>query len=256
MRKILLILVILLLIPVTLAKSGHMPLLAVTEKEGEEVGVIADLYLDIVPGQGRVFIDTFPLTKLDTQMSTRFAKQIACNFLDVNCNEYDFFYTIRAKSAIIGGPSASGAATVLTVALLDNLKLDKNIAMTGTINSGGIIGPVGGIKAKVEAAKEANITKVLVPEFSMDENITDYTIDLGIGVIDISSLEDAIYEFTGKRYNKKATLTIDATYQKVMKEIAQDLCNRAEILSTKVEGNSSFIESADEALEKGRARKI
>ena len=252
MKKLLLLFLILLLVPVVFSKSGHMPLLAVTEKDGKEVGVIADLYLDIVPGQGRVFIDTFPLTKLDTQMSTRFAKQIACNFLDVNCNNYDFFYTIRARSAIIGGPSASGAATVLTVALLDNLKLDEKIAMTGTINSGGIIGPVGGIQAKLKAAKEANITKVLVPEFSMDENITDYTIDLDIEVVDISSLEDAIYEFTRKMYNKKATLTIDATYQKVMKDIAQDLCNRAKILSTKVEGNSSFIESADEALEKGK----
>jgi len=252
MKKLLLLLLVLLIIPVALAKSGHMPLLAVTQKDGIEQGVIADLYLDIVPGQGRVFIDTFPLTKLDTQMSTRFAKQIACNFLDVSCNNYDFFYTIRAKSAIIGGPSASGAAAVLTVALLDNLKLDEEIAMTGTINSGGIIGPVAGIKAKVEAAKEANITKVLVPEFSIDEDIEIFALDLKIRLSNVSTLEDAIYEFTGKRYDKKATLTIDASYQKVMKDIAQDLCNRAEILSTKVEGNSSFIESASESLEKGK----
>ncbi len=252
MRKlIILFFVFLLILPVSLAKSGHMPLLAVTEKEGEEIGVIADLYLDIVPGEGRVFIDTLPLTKLDTQMSTRFAKQVACNFLDINCNEYDFFYTIRAKSAIVGGPSASGAATVLTVALLDNLRLDEKTAMTGTINSGGIIGPVAGIEAKIKAAKESNITKVLVPEFSIDEDIEIYALDLRIELSNVSTLEGAIYEFTGKRYNKKETLTIDASYQEVMKDIAQDLCSRAEIFSENIEGNSSFIESASESLEKG-----
>ena len=199
MKKLFLLLIILLIIPISFAKSGHMTLLAVSEKDGEEVGAIADLYLDIVPGQGRVYIDTFPLTKLDTQMSTRFAKQIACDFLDKNCNNYDFFYTIRAKSAIIGGPSASGAAAVLTVALLDDLKLDEKVAMTGTINSGGLIGPVGGIKAKIEAASKANITKVIIPEFSVDENSSELSV-YGIEIINVSTLEEAMYEFTGKNY--------------------------------------------------------
>ena len=250
MRKTLLILVILLLMPVTLAKSGHMSLLAVSEKDGIETGTIADLYLEIVPGQGRVFIDTFPLTKLDTQLSTRFAKSIACNFLDKDCSNYDFFYTIRAKSSIVGGPSASGAVAVLTIALLDNLELDEKTAMTGTINSGGIIGPVGSVAAKVTAAQEANFTKVLIPEFGIDDELKNSTKDLGIGIVNISTLEEAIFEFTGKKYNKDAVLTIDADYQRVMGEIAEDLCNRARSFSKSVEGNNSFISSANVSLEK------
>ncbi len=251
MKKLLLLLV-LLVIPLVTAKSGHITLLAVSEREENITGTIADLYLEIIPGDGRVFIDTYPLTKLDTQMSTRFAKQIACDFLDKDCDKYDFFYTIRARSAIIGGPSASGAAAVLTVSLLENLKLDENVAMTGTINSGGIIGPVGGIKPKLEAAKSENIERVLVSEFSINENISDYAIDLKIELIGVSYLEEAIYEFTGKKYERKATLTIDSNYQKVMKKIAEDLCNRAENFSKMLDYNNSIIISANESLEKGK----
>ena len=70
-------------------KRGHIHLLAVSE--GTEQGSLADLYLEVRPGYGNVYIDTFPLTKMDTQLSTRFAKEIACKFLNEDCSKFDFF---------------------------------------------------------------------------------------------------------------------------------------------------------------------
>ena len=56
----------------------HLKLLAVQENSnGTLTGSDADLYLEIQEGSGRVFLETFPLTKLDTQISTRFAKDAA-----------------------------------------------------------------------------------------------------------------------------------------------------------------------------------
>src|SRR3989338_4195875 len=78
-RLIFLIFIAILLMPVAFAKQGHMKLLAVRETETGYEGGIADLYLEIKPGSGRVFLETFPLTRTDTQMSTRFAKAIACD---------------------------------------------------------------------------------------------------------------------------------------------------------------------------------
>ena len=93
---------------VSLVSAGQMKLLAVSEVGEELIGSKADLYLKIEKGEGRVFIETFPITKMDTQISTRFAKEIACSYLEENCDKYDFFYTIRGESGIIGGPSAGG----------------------------------------------------------------------------------------------------------------------------------------------------
>src|SRR3989344_7728236 len=161
MRKLFFLFIILnlLLMPNALAKQGHMKLLAVKETESGYEGGIADLYLEMKPGSGRVFLETFPLTRTDTQMSTRFAKAIACDAIDMECDDTDFFYTITADSAIIAGPSAGAAISILTVAMLKNLDLNERYAITGTINSGGLIGPVGGLKAKVEAAKKAGLKK-------------------------------------------------------------------------------------------------
>ncbi len=263
---------LLFIIPVVAAQQGHMRLLAVTETSNGYNGGIADLYLEVKPGSGRVFLETFPLTKVDTQISTRFAKEIACDFADVDCSKYDFFYTITAESSIIGGPSAGAAITALTFSLIKGVKLDENAAVTGTINSGGVIGPVGGLKAKIEAAQKAGIKKVLIPVGeSIDgtdesasegpehaENASESPInqtpaanktngaaeeefslkktreDLGIEIKEVATLDEAIFEFTGKKFReKKSNLTISQNYKDTMKELAIQLCSRSTRLQSR-----------------------
>lgn len=143
--------------------SGKMKLLAVTESSQGMQGSIADLSLEIRPGQGRVFLETFPPTKEDTQISMRFAKQVACSKLDIDCSGKDFIYTIRAGPGIVGGPSAGAAAAVLTMSVLSGAPMREDVAMTGTINSGGIVGPVGGLKSKVKAAARSGMKIALIP---------------------------------------------------------------------------------------------
>ncbi|MBW3011921.1 hypothetical protein KY311_01945, partial [Candidatus Woesearchaeota archaeon] len=58
----------------------HMKLLAVEESSIGSIGTIADLGLKTVKGKGEVYTATFPLTEMDTQISTRIAKDIACEY--------------------------------------------------------------------------------------------------------------------------------------------------------------------------------
>ncbi|MBI2135358.1 hypothetical protein HYU09_05175 [Candidatus Woesearchaeota archaeon] len=237
------------------AQSGHMKLLAVSETENGQVGGIADLYLEIEPGNGRVFLETFPLTKVDTQISTRLAKEIACDYADVDCSRYDFFYTITADSPIIAGPSAGAAITVLTFSLIKNVKFDENVAVTGTINSGGLIGPVGGLKAKIDAASKAGIKKVLIPfgeavdgeiiieadNETLPENetfdIEELRKEHGIKIIEVSTIDEALFEFTGKKFReKKNNLTISQSYKDTMKLLAIQLCSRSTRLRDEAAG--------------------
>ncbi len=167
------VLVIILLLSTTAPKKGHIKLLAVNDLPGEEdQGSIADLYLEIKPGAGRVFIDTLPASKLDTQMSTRLAKNIACELTEKDCTRYDFFYMIRSNSVIVGGPSASAATAILTASVLEGRKLNEKMAITGTLTSGNVIGPVGGLRGKVDIAAQTGIETVLVPFGEGSLNIT------------------------------------------------------------------------------------
>ncbi len=186
MKKIVMLFVLLLILP-TLALADeqyHLKLLAVQETSEGLNGSQADIFLELKEGSGRVFLETTPVTKMDTQISTRFAKEIACKHFKLNCNKHDFIYTIRATAPIIGGPSAGAAISALTTIAVLDLNYDKSVTITGTINSGGTIGPVGGVKEKLEAASETGLTKVMVAKGSgiqhpiivnenNDENISD-----------------------------------------------------------------------------------
>ncbi len=264
------------------AETQHMKLLAVSERDGILNGSIADLYLDIIPGNGGVFLETFPLTRLDTQISTRFAKTIACEIADKDCSKYNFIYAIKAESAIIGGPSAGAALALLTAGALTNTPLHKHIAITGTINSGGLIGPVSGIPEKIDAAATAGITIVLIPkgtryykqpeQFTTNATVhnktvnitivkaTNKTMDLiaygaqyNISVKEVSDLNSAFYAFAGRYlYHNTKNITKETGYTTIMEEVAIALCDRAENLKDLIPRsiNSSFVQQANELLDR------
>jgi len=252
MKRFVIFSILMLMLPFVHAQQGHMKLLAVSETKDGQVGGIADLFLEIEPGSGRVFLETFPLTRIDTQISTRFAKEIACNFADKDCDDLDFFYTITADSPIIAGPSAGAAIAILTFSLISDVNLDKNTVITGTINSGGLIGPVGGLKAKIEAAEKIGLNKVLIPfgesfvnrdNISIETNETiNETFDLEkireerkIEIIETATLDDALFEFTGKRFReRKSNVTISEYYKDTMKLLAIQLCSRSTRLQKEI----------------------
>ncbi len=243
------------------AKTGHMYLLAAEVRGNSTYGNLAELYLEIRPGSGRVFFQSYPLTKVDTQISTRFAKEFACDFLDYDCSKLDFFYTISSGGSIVGGPSAGAAMTVLTIAMLGNYELNPDVVMTGTISSSGMIGPVGAIKEKIDVAKRSGFKIVLIPKFSVVNlfnsdlnsslnsselntsvvNASEPSINNSIfyyknsfkkfesdtfKVIQISNINQALYYFLNKNFSSSQDFQLPDIYDLTMKRFANILCNR------------------------------
>ena len=219
--------------------QGEITLLAMMENGSVQTGGVAILALEIRPGHERVFLETYPMTKIATQASLRFAQQVACDELDIDCSNYDFLFTIQALPGIVGGPSAGGAATLLTSSLLLNKTIDSKMAMTGTINSGGIIGSVGGLRYKLDAANASGIKRVYLPKGSKALNIGNETLSLveygdrlGITVREVDTIQEILAEEIGTPLPaENQTLVIDEQYGAIMHDIAQDLCSRALNLS-------------------------
>ena len=226
----------------------HMKLLAVQDNGDTYTGSDADLFLELKEGSGRVFLDTFPLTKMDTQISTRFAKDIACKHFKLDCNKYDFIFTIKAKSNIIGGPSAGAAIAALTTIAVLDLDYNEDITITATINSGGIIGPVGGVKEKLEAAADVNLKKVLIAQGSGQQEIInednqttilDLTTygkeNLSLDVEEVIDLDEVVFQFTGINLNnEKVQVDEDKEYKEIMKSLHNILCERTKKIEQEI----------------------
>ncbi len=107
----------------------------------------------------------------------------------------------------IDGPSAGALKTVGLLALERGQKMLPKVTMTGTINSTGTIGPVGGIPEKLKGAAAAKYTTVLIPlgqrnTPDADGDQVDVVREgrrLGVKVVEVGDVYEAYPLLTGAK---------------------------------------------------------
>ena len=105
----------------------------------------------------------------------------------------------------IDGPSAGIAIMSAVYSAIKNIPVAGTIAMTGEISIRGKVKPVGGVIAKVEAARRAGVKKVLIPK----ENWQQLFETMDIEVISVEDISDVMYEVFGIEDSKDAKTTTD-----------------------------------------------
>ncbi|MCH8519907.1 MAG: hypothetical protein LAT82_04085 [Nanoarchaeota archaeon] len=231
--------------------ENSIPLLAVNEINGEiSSASTIPLTLRVTRGNGNIFINLNSYTELDTQISITNSQNTICTLLQLPCQKYDFYYTFNGASLILRGPSASTSLGVLTYATINNITLDDSFALTGNLNSNGIVGRVGGTFEKVQEANRRNIQRVYVPFNSLNQTqIEEINALRNIEVIQnldiISILEN---EFPQKNININQEPFSTELYSQTMNYIAQELCALSQIyieeLTTNNLINDSFISNS------------
>jgi len=112
---------------------------------------------------------------------------IALSYLHANCKRYgieekvfeesNFHIHVPEGATPKDGPSAGVTLFVALYSLLSNRKVKGDIAMTGEITLRGKVLPVGGIKEKVLAAKEAGIKNIILPKHNK-KDLDDISVNM------------------------------------------------------------------------------
>ncbi len=90
--------------------------------------------------------------------------------------------------APVDGPSAGAAMTVVAVSALTGRRVDGCAAVTGEITVHGAVHAVGGIPAKIEAARQAGLRRVFIPA----ENEMEALAQEGIEVICVTQIQEVL----------------------------------------------------------------
>ena len=105
-----------------------------------------------------------------------------------NLSDYDIHVNI-VGGGNIDGPSAGAAIVCVIMSAIKQKPIRQDVAVTGEISVRGNIKPVGGVFQKIYGAKQAGITKVIIPY----ENLKDIPGNIdGIEIITASDIEQVI----------------------------------------------------------------
>ncbi len=88
----------------------------------------------------------------------------------------------------VDGPSAGAAMAAVAVSALTGQAIDGRCAVTGEISVTGQIRAVGGVPEKIEAARQAGLSRVFIPE----ENAMDGKRAAGIEVVCVRTLQELL----------------------------------------------------------------
>ena len=70
--------------------------------------------------------------------------------------------------------------------------MDQTVALTGSLSVRGQVLPVGGVTAKIEAAADSGVTKVLIPAMNMQDVLIESKYKDIITIIPVSTLKDVL----------------------------------------------------------------
>ncbi|WP_026671519.1 ATP-dependent protease LonB [Alkalihalobacterium bogoriense] len=92
----------------------------------------------------------------------------------------------------VDGPSAGIAIATGIYSALKNVRVDNKVAMTGELSIHGMVKPIGGVVAKIEAARDAGATKVIIPKENEQAILQEMK---GIEIIAVETLEE-VFDLT------------------------------------------------------------
>ena len=110
------------------------------------------------------------------------------NIFDLKCEQYDIHINIPGGIPV-DGPSAGIAIASAVYSAIMKMPIDSKIAMTGEISLLGAVNPIGGVNAKILAAKKAGAMRVLIPEANWNDSFYEYE---GITVIKVRHIKEVI----------------------------------------------------------------
>jgi ATP-dependent Lon protease len=158
-------------------------------------GIILPIESDVVTGgEAREIIATGKLGDIAKEAIKNVSAIIMKYFGEDIRKKHDIYVQFLQTYEGVEGDSASIAVATSIISALKNIPVKQDYAMTGSLSVRGEVLPVGGVSAKVEAAVETGIKKVIVPRSNVKDIILDKSKSAKVEIIPVENIVEVLKE--------------------------------------------------------------
>jgi ATP-dependent Lon protease len=202
-------------------------------------GIVLPIVAEVTPAQtrdGGVVVATGKLGEIAKEAVQNVSALIK-KYTGEDISRYDIHIQFVGTSDGVEGDSASVSIATAVISALEGVPVDQSVAMTGSLSVRGQVLPVGGVTAKVEAAADSGLRRVLIPDANLDDLVLEARYRDTIEVIPVRTLRDVLkYALAGSGSKKDSLLERLASM----------------VLATSRSGDETPSAAATPAVSKGR----
>ena len=186
------------------AEGGRVGLVNGLAVIGDRSGIVSPIAAEAAPTQsknGGQIIATGKLGEI-AQESVQNVSALIKKYTNKDISDYDIHVQFIQTYDGVEGDSASVSIATAVISAIEEIPIDQTVALTGSLNVRGDVMPIGGATAKIEAAAEAGMKKVLIPKSNMKDVMIEKKYEDMIEIIPTETLSDVLENILMSGSNK------------------------------------------------------
>jgi len=199
------------------ARVGRVNGLAVINQRS---GIVMPIEAEVVPAfsqrEGKI-IATGQL-RIIAREAVQNVSALVKKYVGKDIANYDYHIQFVGAYEGVDGDSASISIATAIISALEKAPVRQDTAMTGSLTVRGIVIPVGGVTAKIEAAAEAGIKRVIIPIQNVDDVKLEERYEDKIEIIPVKTFDEVLREAFPSEYSYIADKYKELSKETVLKK--------------------------------------
>jgi len=160
---------------------------------GEDSGIVLPVMAEVTPSQGPgEVIATGQLQEM-AEEAVQNVSAIIKKFSDEDISQKDVHIQfVQAGEGGVDGDSASITVATAVISALEDVPVEQNLAMTGSLSVRGDVLPVGGVTHKIEAAAKSGLETVIIPKANEQDVMIEDEYKDQIEIIPVSHISEVL----------------------------------------------------------------
>lgn len=161
---------------------------------GEPSGIVMPIVAEVTPAanqaEGRI-IATGKLGDIAKEAIQNISAVLK-KYSGEDLRKYDIHVQFIGTYEGVEGDSASISIATAVLSALENVEIDQNVAMTGSLSVRGEVLPIGGATPKIEAAAQVGIKKVIIPRANQMDVLIEERYKSMVEIVYVDTLDEVL----------------------------------------------------------------